>query len=74
MKRSVRGHEEMTHSGCNFLTHNQWVCWDYWYFFIYVEILDILRLKKLHVPGSRSRAVVSAEAVEDSDDADDNGV
>ncbi|KAI0284296.1 hypothetical protein BGY98DRAFT_948850 [Russula aff. rugulosa BPL654] len=55
MKRSVRGHEEMTHS----------------------EILDILRLKKLHVPGSRSRAVVSAEAVEDSDDADDaddNGI
>ncbi|KAF8505698.1 hypothetical protein F5888DRAFT_1651153 [Russula emetica] len=52
MKRSIRGHEEMTHS----------------------EILDILRLKKLHVPGSRSRAVVSAEAVEDSDDADDNEV
>jgi len=33
------------------------------------EILDILRLKKLHLAGSRSRAVVSAEAVEDSDDA-----
>ncbi|KAI0307235.1 hypothetical protein B0F90DRAFT_1686511 [Multifurca ochricompacta] len=42
MKRSVRGHEDMTHA----------------------EILDILRLKKLHLPGSRSRAVVSAEAVE----------
>ncbi|KAI0251329.1 hypothetical protein BJV78DRAFT_1212509 [Lactifluus subvellereus] len=48
MKRSVRGHEDMTHA----------------------EILDILRLKKLHLPGSRSRAVVSAEAVDDSDDAD----
>ncbi|KAI0004938.1 hypothetical protein BJV74DRAFT_805827 [Russula compacta] len=48
MKRSVRGHEDMTHP----------------------EILDILRLKKLHLPGSRSRAVVSAEAVEDSDDVD----
>jgi len=39
----------------------------------YAEILDILRLKKLHFQSSRSRAVVSAEAVEDSDDADDNG-
>jgi hypothetical protein len=39
----------------------------------YAEILDILRLKKLHnMPGSRSRAVISAEAVEDSDDAVDN--
>lgn len=37
------------------------------------EILDILRLKKLHSPGSRIRAVVSAEAVEDSDDMDDEG-
>jgi hypothetical protein len=36
------------------------------------EILDILRLKKLHSPGSRLRAVVSAEAVEDSDDMDDD--
>ncbi|KAH9999800.1 hypothetical protein BJV77DRAFT_939505 [Russula vinacea] len=40
----------------------------------HTEILDILRLKKLHMAGSRSRGVVSAEAVEDSDDADDNGV
>jgi len=38
----------------------------------HAEILDILRLKKLHLSSSRSRAVVSAEAVEDSD-ADDDG-
>ncbi|KAI0304180.1 hypothetical protein BC826DRAFT_902857 [Russula brevipes] len=38
----------------------------------HAEILDILRLKKLHPQSSRSRAVVSAEAVEDSDDGDDN--
>lgn len=35
------------------------------------EILDILRLKKLHSPSSRVR-VVSAEAVEDSDDMNDD--
>jgi len=39
----------------------------------HAEILDILRLKKLHSPGSRFRAVVSAEAVEDSDDMNDDG-
>lgn len=37
----------------------------------HAEILDILRLKKVHFPGSRLRAVVSAEAVEDSDMDDD---
>ncbi|KAI9466939.1 hypothetical protein BJY52DRAFT_1235377 [Lactarius psammicola] len=39
----------------------------------HAEILDILRLKKLHSPGSRLRTVVSAEAVEDSDDMGDDG-
>ncbi|KAH9179777.1 hypothetical protein EDB89DRAFT_1923153 [Lactarius sanguifluus] len=39
----------------------------------HAEILDILRLKKLHSSSSRLRAVVSAEAVEDSDDMDDGG-
>ncbi|KAH9062775.1 hypothetical protein EDB87DRAFT_1605825 [Lactarius vividus] len=39
----------------------------------HAEILDILRLKKLHSSSSRLRAVVSAEAVEDSDDMDDDG-
>jgi hypothetical protein len=39
----------------------------------HAEILDILRLKKLHSTGSRLRAVVSAEAVEDSDDVNDDG-
>ncbi|KAI0268342.1 hypothetical protein BC834DRAFT_821644 [Gloeopeniophorella convolvens] len=37
----------------------------------HTEILDILRLKKLHLTSSRTRAVVSAEAVEDSEDGDD---
>ncbi|KAI9448110.1 hypothetical protein H4582DRAFT_2139866 [Lactarius indigo] len=39
----------------------------------HAEILDILRLKKLHSSSSRLRAVVSAEAVEDSDDMDGDG-
>jgi hypothetical protein len=39
----------------------------------HAEILDILRLKKLHSTSSRLRAVVSAEAVEDSDDVNDDG-
>jgi hypothetical protein len=50
-----------------------WVHLDNHYPPLRAEILDILRLKKLHSTGSRLRAVVSAEAVEDSDDVNDDG-
>ena len=49
-----------------------WVRLDDRYPLLHAEILDILRLKKLHSPASRLRAVVSAEAVEDSDDMNDD--
>ncbi|KAH9833649.1 uncharacterized protein C8Q71DRAFT_873939 [Rhodofomes roseus] len=61
MKRSIKGHEEMSHAGWSLLT----------------EMMEILKTKKSHVPGSstsrkKKSKVTSAEAVVEVDDVEGN--
>lgn len=71
MKRSIKGYEEMTHQGL-------------WYRFTEsvalftgsIEIMDILRVKKAHLPpasSARRRKVTSAASVDDQDGSLDPG-
>lgn len=71
MKRSIKGYEEMTHQGL-------------WYRFAKsvalltgsIEIMDILRVKKAHLPpasSARRRKVTSAASVDDQDGLLDPG-
>lgn len=71
MKRSIKGYEEMTHQGL-------------WYrpatsvtlFIGFIEIMDILRVKKAHLPpasSARRRKVTSAASVDDQEGLPDPG-
>ena len=76
MKRSIKGHEEMSHAGTLILPHFL----SYFEFervALCSEIMEILKTKKSHVPGPSSgrkkkSKVTSAEAVIDVDDVDGN--
>jgi hypothetical protein len=73
MKRSIKGYEEMTHQGL-------------WYrptesatllLISSIEIMDILRVKKAHLPpasSARRRKVTSAASVDDQDGHLDPGL
>ena len=72
MKRSIKGHESMTHAG-------MFLCCAMCHAFVqssdYTEIMDILRTKKAQSPPPIStrahKKITSAETIADSDDEDD---
>lgn len=68
MKRSIKGHEEMSHAGGSPFSSRQ----NYFVSYVLAEIMDILRTKKAQSPPpitNRKRPkVTSAEAIDDSDE------
>lgn len=74
MKRGIKGHEEMSHTGTfHLVTLGFWCSTAR-----LLEIMEILKTKKSHVPGPSSgrkkkSKVTSAEAVVDVDEVDGMG-
>lgn len=65
MKRSIKGYEEMTHQGLWYRS-TEYVA----LLTDFIEIMDILRVKKAHLPppsSARRRKVTSAASVDDQE-------
>lgn len=72
MKRSIKGYEEMTHQGLWYRPTESVIL-----LISSTEIMDILRVKKAHLPpasSARRRKVTSAACVDDQDGHLDPGL
>ena len=72
MKRGIKGYEEMTHQGLWYPPTESVVLLT-----VSIEIMDILRVKKAHLPpapSARRRKVTSAASVDDQDGHVDPGL